>query len=175
MSSWNVRRRFKARRRTVTNNRTYKSHTGFASTRVLNFRPMSICNRARTDENSQEVVGESQTREELRFVQDEKNLISAPRYRAIIHINHRVRDIHHRVTRCQAYARPIFPRARGANERCFQSGEDRRRGEEEEERRRIQRRKRGSPAVRINDVSRVHVTKEGKEDCSNGERERKII
>lgn len=39
---------------------------------------------------------------------DEKNLISAPRYRAIIHINHRVWDIHHRVIRCQAYARPIF-------------------------------------------------------------------
>lgn len=34
------------------------------------------------------------------LVQDGKNLISAPCYRAIIHINHRVRDIHHRVIRC---------------------------------------------------------------------------
>lgn len=32
-----------------------------------------------------------------------------------------ITDVHHRVTRYQAYARPIFPRARGesANERCF--------------------------------------------------------
>lgn len=47
--------------------------------------------------------------------------------------------------------------------------------EEEEQEGRIQRRKRGSPAVRINDVSRVHITKEGKKDCSNRERERKTI
>lgn len=49
---------------------------------------------------------------------------------------------------------------RGANERCFGNREDR--GEEGEEDA-FNERKRGSPAVRINDVSRVHIT-EGKEE-----------
>lgn len=48
-----------------------------------------------------------------------------------------------------------IPRAQGANERCFQSGEDKGRKTKRRKRKeRIQRRKRGSPAVRINDVSR---------------------
>lgn len=58
------------------------------------------------------------------------------------------------------YARPVFPRAQGANERCLEwRGQSKRRRRRRGRRRGcIQRQKRSSPTVRINDVSREHIT-----------------
>lgn len=144
-------------------NRTHKSYRyRFRSSpipclefSIPNIQGLFVISRVRNTKIQKDL--KSQANKEPALCSEWEKFNHATRYRAIMPYKSPSRNVHHRVTRYQAYTHVLYsPRESGvANERCFARAA---RAETEEERTRIQRRKeRGSPGVRINDVSRERV------------------